>query len=342
MAAEPQAEPPGAVASRRVVYVDLLRLLATFQMVQGHTIDAVLATELRVGATYELWTWVRGLTSVAFLFAAGVSFHLATLLRPELPRLGHPMTKKRLRRGLWLLLVGYAMHTPLGQPTWDAALREVLIVDVLQCIGLVLVVLALLTGVAKRRGLVVAVSAVLAVGLLAFSGVTEGLGAGGRSGPLLNWVTHGGGSIFPVVPWGAYMFAGVVVGELASPQGSRTDHGVRVKRLVALGAVLLAGGLVLPEPFDRLVQLGAVVLVCAALAAIAARWGRLPDALTKLAGETLIIYVAHVLLLYGAVVGLSTVVGPSLGLIATLAVTAAVLLGSVVLGLGWHRLKARR
>lgn len=327
---------------RRVLYVDLLRLLATFQMVQGHTIDAVLATELRTGPGYDTWTWVRGLTSVAFLFAAGVSFHLATLLRPELPGLRHPVTRKRLRRGLWLLVVGYAMHTPIGQPSVEAALREFLIVDVLQCIGVVLVVLALLTGLAKHRGVVVASCAVATVALLGLSELTESLAA---TGPLVhrvfrNWVSHGGGSIFPVVPWGAYMFAGVVVGALASPDGARTAHALRVRRLVAMGLPLLAVGLGVPGPFGRLVQLGAVVLVRAALALVGARVGRLPSALEKLAGETLIIYVVHVLLLYGAVVGLGAVVGPTLGLAPTLAVTAVFLVGSVAVGLGWRRLKA--
>ena len=53
----PQSEP------RRVVFIDVLRLIAAFQMIQGHTLDALLASELRRGPWFAAWTFARGLTS---------------------------------------------------------------------------------------------------------------------------------------------------------------------------------------------------------------------------------------------------------------------------------------
>ena len=60
---------------RRVVFLDLLRLVASVQMIQGHTVDGLLATELRHGWAYDAWTFLRGLTAASFLVASGLAFH---------------------------------------------------------------------------------------------------------------------------------------------------------------------------------------------------------------------------------------------------------------------------
>src|SRR5688572_31079092 len=74
-----QTHPPAsvAVARARLSFVDGLRLVAAVQMIQGHTLDALLAPELRQGPCFSAWTFARGLTSTTFLFTAGVSFALA-------------------------------------------------------------------------------------------------------------------------------------------------------------------------------------------------------------------------------------------------------------------------
>ena len=60
------------VPRARVLFIDLLRVLAAFQMLQGHTIAALLAGSYRHGLLYSLWYGARGLTSIAFLFASGL------------------------------------------------------------------------------------------------------------------------------------------------------------------------------------------------------------------------------------------------------------------------------
>src|SRR5262245_34139551 len=78
-------ERPAASANARagrVAFIDALRLLAAVQMVQGHTIDAVLDRAYRHGAVHALWSQARGLTSVAFLFAAGLAYARVALTKP--------------------------------------------------------------------------------------------------------------------------------------------------------------------------------------------------------------------------------------------------------------------
>src|SRR5688572_6443365 len=125
---------PANTSPKRVVFVDALRIFAAVQMIQGHTIDALLAPVYRSGAIFDGWTFSRGLTSTTFLFAAGLSFVLASAgaKDPQLAR------RRRVRRGLELIVIGYLMHAPVGilfgsEPS--AAMAEALSVDVLQCIG---------------------------------------------------------------------------------------------------------------------------------------------------------------------------------------------------------------
>ncbi|RLB50077.1 MAG: hypothetical protein DRJ42_19645 [Deltaproteobacteria bacterium] len=341
--------------SGRVLYIDLLRLLATFQMVQGHSLDAVLAEELRAGWLFDRWTWVRGLTSVAFLFAAGISFHLATLTRFEAHRANPKAVARRVKRGLLLVGIGYLLHNPFGAvggdaASWMAALEHAAIVDVLQCIGVSILILeALVVSLPSARHVVWA-SVLLAALFIGSSPVTAGLTVAGPGAFLTNYLGNAGGSIFPLFPWAGYLFAGVVAGAVACPAGIPSFGRQSV---VALGgfALLVAFaswaiafvpyGAGAPNPGPGLLKLAAVVALSAVLAGASLGMARLPRPLTILAGETLIIYVVHIALLYGAGYGLAEVVGPTLGLGASLGVAAVMLVGSALLGLGWHRAKAR-
>jgi hypothetical protein len=51
----------------RVWFVDVVRLLASLQMVNGHTIDAVLLPSIEQGPIFDRYNWARGLVSVCFL-----------------------------------------------------------------------------------------------------------------------------------------------------------------------------------------------------------------------------------------------------------------------------------
>ena len=212
----PMSEPRAPLARVRVL--DLLRLLAAFQMVQGHTIDAVLALDTRQGALYAAWVWLRGLTSVAFLFVTGVAFHLVTLRNLD----GHVRDARavgrRFRRAGFLLALGYGLHAPLamlwgqgaqagGQAHWN----EAVIVDVLQCIGGSLLLLELLAlGLASARA-VRGVCALLALLCLLAVPLASRIDAAGPLRPLLNYVTPSGGSLFPLVPWIAHVACGVLL-----------------------------------------------------------------------------------------------------------------------------------
>lgn len=344
---------------RRVVYIDLLRLIATFQMVQGHSIEAVLDTSLRDGPVFAGWTWARGLTSVAFLFAAGASFHLATLVPFDAHRASPAAIKKRTRRGLLLVAIGYLLHNPFwafgaDPATFARALGDFAIVDVLQCIGVGILVLEGLTLTLRSATQVVIAAGVISLVTIFAAPLTETIVPTLPSAFVTNYVTSRGGSIFPLFPWLGYMLAGAVAGALACPKGVRSYGPRSVAVLGLAGALAVAVALVGPHtplgaygdaaPWPGLFKLGIVALIATALAVLSLGVHRLPKALETLASETLVIYVFHILLLYGAGFGMSDVLGRARTLPEALVVAALALVSSVLVAFGWARAKqlARR
>src|SRR5688572_13877118 len=101
---------PARPTGQRLVFVDVLRLIAAVQMIQGHTIDALLGQAYRAGPWFELWTFTRGLTSTTFLITAGMAHVLAN----KAARDPSSARKHRLRRALELVVIGYLMHAPVA------------------------------------------------------------------------------------------------------------------------------------------------------------------------------------------------------------------------------------
>lgn len=318
----------------RIVFLDALRLLAAVQMVQGHSLDALLAGTYRSGAGFAFWSFTRGLTSTAFLVAAGLSFAVVSADRPSFT-VGRP---RRVRRALMLVALGYLMHAPFGLmfgQTKADAWAEVGIVDVLQCIGVGLLLLEALT-LATAQGPARAAWAIATCGFMfVATPYCDGINPQGWARPLLHYVTARGGSVFPLVPWLGFMGAGFAVGLAALPGGVGTPRARQLAGLsLAAAAVLLASALAyfgfgsvdarLGFAFLAL-KLGIVLLVASALAWALLRVPRLPALWTRLAGETLFLYFSHVVILYAAGVGLGARIGRTQPLTVCLAVAFVLL-----------------
>jgi hypothetical protein len=340
---------------RRAVFVDVLRLVAAAQMVMGHTIDGLLLDELRQGVVFDRWRWVRGLTSVAFMVAAGMSYYLATLARFERHKSDSAHAWRRLRRGALLIGLGYAMHFPIGAFSGDAsaamtAWRELAAVDVLQCIGVAIVLLEGMTLLARRPQHVVVACAAGATFFVALAPLADATDPSGPFRAVLSYLTHAGGSLFPLFPWCGYVMAGVVAAYLIAPE--RPD-GVAWRALVAaLGAAALAMTVSAApsawttettaygaKPHVATIKLAVVLALASVLALATQHVRRLPRVLTTLASETLAIYVSHLIVLTGAGVGLCIVLGHTLSLAAAISVGLVMIAFSAVAALLWNRVK---
>lgn len=342
----------------RIWFVDVVRLIASFQMINGHTLDALMVDAVRQGVFFERYTWARGLVSVAFLTVAGIAFHLATLARFDAHRSSKDEVKKRFRRAGVLFLLGYFLRFPAAafgdDPVAAAqAWNDFFQVGVLQAIGVSLFLLEAATVIAKKPSQVVA-----------FAGITGGLIVGvapffhhvpldGALYPFTSYLTHAGGSQFPIFPWSGFMLLGTVVGWLTMPDGGRTATKVAVPRLAvvtgalvslyfafdALGAIGPADAHHSTDPAFSLQRFAAVIGIVTVLGVVCARIRTLPRVLRILSAETLFVYVFHLWVLYAGVLGIHERWGRSLPLWQAFVASGSMMVLTVSATVAWHHRK---
>ncbi len=339
----------------RITFVDVLRLTALAQMINGHTLDTVLLPAYRGGPVFDQYNYVRGLVSVAFMMAAGLAYHLTTVARFEKHRANPAAQRKRLRRGVSLLVIGYLLRFRcgmFGETDWGReALHAVFHVDVLHCIGFSLLVMEGLVRTLRSAREVSIVGGVLALLFVALAPLGARIPITPDNAWIVNWLSHEDGSLFPVLPWAGYVIGGMALGAIVLPRGIETPRDLPPKRLLLAGAITwVIGRVVGAQPLTLVAEgtrwasrpaffiqkLAVVLLVVGVLAFALSRVSRLPRWTTTLASETLAVYVFHLLVLYRFSWSPSRTIGRTLELGPALGVSAAMIVVCVSAGLGWH------
>ena len=311
----------------RLIFLDLLRALAVLMMVQGHTVDVLLANAYRQDSSYfyHLWLYVRGMTAPIFLVTTGTVF--VYLLRSTgQPLSGNPRWRKGVRRALLLFLLGYLLHFPIGSP------REALLlpperwvgfwaVDVLQLIGSGLLLLLLGAWIAERARLreeVVYGAAALffffAVIVTEYVGWSRWLPPG-----LAAYLSSRTGSLFPLFPWAGYIMAGGLLARYLGRNFPSITSLAEARRL-GVRLALLGGTMVslffvtrrikefgvgseefwFVNPDLFLLRLGSVLVLISALVLVSVWVRTVPPLLLIIGRRTLLIYVVHLVMLYGS------------------------------------------
>ena len=348
----------------RIVTVDLARVLAIMLMIQGHTLDVLLAPAYRHGFAFNCWVFLRGLTAPTFLLLSGFSFSLSTMRRWDSYLYLSSSVWRRLRRFGSFILLGYAMHLPgrslqdfrmLDAAGWQSGLQ----VDVLQCIGLTLIMLQFLVLAAgsHRRFAMLAIGS--AIFIVAVSPLVWAMDWSGHVpsffAPYLNDRT---GSLFPLFPWSAYVFAGAGAGCVWVQ--CHSSRGLLLARTLSVGApLLILTGLLLEygavrvygnadfwraSPSLFLVRVGCVGVLLGIVRHVESTL-RIPGrALHSLARESLFIYFVHVCVLYGSIwnPGIRQWSGASLPPLSALGWALALILSLTLLALIWNKAKREK
>jgi uncharacterized membrane protein len=356
---EQRSAVPAAARSSRLLEVDLTRVCATMFMVQGHTLDVLLAPAFREGLAYNLWLFLRGLTAPTFLFLSGFSFTVSAMKHWDSYLGWTEGFFRRVRKFAFFVLLGYAMHLPVSSfrdlaGVDEAAWRGWFQVDVLQCIGLTLIALQLAILVCRtpRR------FAQLALGMCAATVLLTPVFAGIEWQtvlplPLASYFNLRTGSLFPLFPWSGYILLGAAMGYVFLRWQSYAQSLLR-KGLPAVGLMLVTVGLLrLPDfayssldywtssPSLFLVRVGSVFFLLTAISYLTG-WFKLPARpIQSLAQESLSIYFVHICILYGSAwnTGLRQYVGATLPALPTIATIVAMVSLMIGFGLSWHWLK---
>jgi len=308
----------------RVIFIDLLRAIAVLQMVQGHTIDVLLAPELRTAEfpIYNIWYFLRGMTAPIFMFTAGTTFtYLFKSVRKPFEE--NYRVKKGIRRALLLLFIGYILRYPswtivdFSEVTAEAW-QTFFIVDVLQLIGFSLLLVLLILFVTEKLKLNFTVTFIASAALIFLaSPFMENINWNSYlPAPIAAYLYSGSGSLFPIFPWAGYVVSGAVLGSYLA-QNPMVFKSSRFSILLAIvGAVfslialfsyliLQAYGIesINPQvtPNTIFFRMGFVLLLTAVVSYISLRVERIPQLIILVGRNTLLIYVVHLIILYGSI-----------------------------------------
>ncbi len=141
----------------RFLFIDLFRGLAIIKMIEGHVFRALLIPTSSFFKSYFI-NFLDGLTGPIFLFISGVSFSIV-LRRHKEDFLS--LNKKfftRIRRILFIIFVGYWLHLPFFSlrktlSSSEDMMREFLKADILQCIGVSLLLLQFLFLIFRKESI---------------------------------------------------------------------------------------------------------------------------------------------------------------------------------------------
>lgn len=99
---------------KRILFLDLMRVLALFMMIQGHTTYDFLDLSIRDGHStgIKIWTSLRGYTAPFFMMVSGTVFTFL-MLSQEKPDGSNPRVKAGAKRIVTLLFWGYMLNFPI-------------------------------------------------------------------------------------------------------------------------------------------------------------------------------------------------------------------------------------
>jgi len=365
--------PPGPTDSQgsqtrqrpRYVFIDLFRTAIIILMLEGHVIRQFLSAEMKSTGLFFLHEIFHGITAPAFLFGAGLTFVISSHNKwNEFHRWG-PELERRFRRIVMIFLLGIFLHMPFfsfRKILFEATPRDLLVLfqsDVLTCISVGLITLHILLLFLRKASrfhgavivsLIFTVLATPVVWEIDFLNYTPLLFA------QLSNSMHG--SPFPIFPFLGYLFAGVAVSRrfvIAAENGTVPRF---MKQLALWGMLASAAGFLntlIPyslyqsynfwytSPSYFLIRMGVLFMATAGFWWAGRVLSPALGSVLVLGKESLLVYVLHLIILYGSVLnGSDSLTGylpTELGLLESIGVFAGLSVLMYFCARWWNGLK---
>ena len=350
----------------RIIFIDLMRAFAVLQMVQGHTTDVLLSNNYRNmdSTVFSFWFFMRGMTAPIFLFTAGTVFMYLFRLVNE-PFNSNPRVKKGIKRFLLLLTIGYLLRYPTATivnfsnvtaEQWSTFFA----VDVLHMIGFGILFLMIIAFISEKLKLNDYFS--FSAGALLFFGLYQPFSS-------INWLHYfpapiagyfyaGTGSNFPLFPWVGYVIAGGVLGSYLAKH-PLIFKSIRFSlTLAAFGAGFIILALIGNE-VEQLIyghtnfwttspnlifyRMGIVLILNSIVSFISLKVDSIPRIFILIGRNTLLIYVVHLVILYGSAwnPGLDSLLDKSLNVWQTIGMALLMIIAMTTMVVVIHKLKLR-
>ncbi len=321
---------PSALSSR-LAWIDWMRGLACVLMFQTHCYDSWLGGEARK-SSFLTWSQLGGtLPAPLFLFLAGISFAyvIDKLIHKNLS--AGEITRAMVRHGAEIVAFGLLFRLQEFLIAWGWAPKsDLLRVDVLNMIGLSMILMALVCGLAlrlasqSRQRTTLVATAIASSALIAL--LAPPLWTTWRPTwmpwPLESYINgcHNLGVpqpwLFPIFPWSALAFAGLAAGFLLFSEWARAHatkalvvSGISGAVLILVARALDHSSIQLYRIYDYwhtspnfLVTRVGILLVIALLSYAWCRWGLATwgfSPLIQLGQTSLLVYWVHIEFVYG-------------------------------------------
>jgi hypothetical protein len=331
-----------------------MRAIAVFMMIQGHTIDTLLApSSFDIHSTlFKIWNFNRGLTAPIFLFGSGFAYIIASMRKLENGRLPGTVIWKRLRWIGLLFLIGMLMHFPaatlgLMKKASPDQWKNFFQVDVLRLMSVtLLILLLLLLRIKSLNHLAVKTFSACAFFLLISPFVYT-----------IHWprfipeffsgfFSMESGSFFPIFPFASFLFAGAGTAVLYLRWKQQGRESAFPKYLFLIGAAVLVlslltidvvfykvfeHGIANENPMLFFLRMGYVLLLWSFVGFLLSKIHRIPNILSTVGQHTLLIYVFHVVILNGSpwFYGIKHLFGKSLHLLPVINIVVLLLIASM-------------
>jgi uncharacterized membrane protein len=200
----------------RLYFIDAVRAFAILMMLQGHFIETLMDVQYRDESNmiFKCWKYFRGITAPTFFTISGLIFSYL-LVRANQTGCIKTRMRKGLFRGLMLIAIGYALRIPLFEWLLGQFRTYFLVIDVLQAIGLSLILIVVIYRLCVKKTLIFSITMLL-FGVLIF--VTAPLYRFLELDTIpvffANYLTKSNGSIFTIIPWFGYVCFGGFIATL--------------------------------------------------------------------------------------------------------------------------------
>ena len=310
-----------SLKANRLYFIDAVRAFAILMMLQGHFVDTLLNPIYRDDSylAYTVWSYFRGITAPTFFTISGLVF-LYLLLKANAKGSDKQRLQKGATRGLMLIVIGYALRIPFFSWLKGSFDNYFLVIDVLQCIGVSLLLLIGLYLLCRKNSYLLSV-VLLSMGCIIF--LTEPLyrELTLENIPLVfaNYLSKSNGSVFTMLPWFGYVAFGGFLATLFF-RNSQKKHfkSITVTTFFLLSGVLLLYSTEILQQLYKLtsielfelsanynylfLRLGNVLLYFAFFYSLERFMKQ--SIVTQIGEKTLNIYIVHFIIIYGSFTGI--------------------------------------
>lgn len=317
--------------ANRLFFIDAVRAFAIIMMLQGHFIDTLLAVEYRDEdhIVFQIWKYFRGITAPTFFTISGIIFTYL-LMKSKKNATSNTRIKKGAVRGVMLISIGYALRAPVFEWAQGVFKDYFLIVDVLQCIGLsILLTILIYMATFKKSAMFSIIMISLGTTIFLCEPLYRSLDVSQLPLFIANYLTKTNGSVFTIIPWFGYMAYGAFIATLFYGFLEKAKFKtILVTSLLIIGALLIWYS----SHFFNWIYLQSNILLFKGVAYYNYLFTRLGNVLIllgifyyceqyikqslilKIGQKTLSIYIIHFVIIYGSLtgVGLHQIIGKNL------------------------------